>query len=131
MPTLNPVTQSPMHTGPTFDPAAEKARPLYRQEPFQIQASGPIKVEIASRPRPMTHRVSHDIVAGRTQVSARQGNANPAAVGGTDVSSIWAVSDPHQLSFLADEESGTSMGMLKTVGLGLALGWVALKVLRG
>lgn len=128
---------SAMHIGPTVDSAVEKARPLFRQEPFQLQAGKAPGVSLTLKPRPearsglpLAGMGFGQIQAERVTVSARQGNGNPANAGADDVTSSWSVSDPGQLAFLAEEQAKTPMGLVKPLLIGLALGWVGLKLSR-
>lgn len=128
---------SAMHIGPTVDSAAEQARPLIREEPFQLQATRAPGVSLTLKPRPearsglpLSGMGFGQIQAQRITVSARQGNGNPANAGADDVTSAWSVSDPGQLAFLADEQAKTPMGFIKPLLIGLALGWVGLKLAR-
>jgi hypothetical protein len=123
MPTYDPVTQSPMHIGPTIDTDAEQSAMKWRSEPHEIMARKGTPIRLAMKTRPVTHRVNHGLRAGSAVVLSRMGNDNPAAAGRDDATSVWSVSDPY-LSGDA-EDAQKSKNWLLAIGLGIGLGVLA------
>lgn len=112
---------------PTRDGATKLQTPMVnigRREPHQITAGGPVPIAMATKPRPMTTRVSHQLAAGRTNVMHRDSNVNPDNAGGAAVTSSWGLSGPEadgQDVTLIDqpEGSGVGIGIVAAVGVGL------------
>lgn len=119
-------------SSPTIDMAAEAAVPLHREEPYQLQAQPAPTLRLATKSRPLTHKMVHDLVGGRIPVRVRQSNINPDNAGEEAVSSMWALSDP-QLAADVDPAAespapgglGISVGALGIgVAIGLGLWWM-------
>jgi hypothetical protein len=86
----------PGQTGPTRDWHAIAAKePVYRQEPWQIQANR-LPVSLAGAPkRPRTYlQQAPAIPLQRLPVSVRSSNQSPIEAGTGVQSSTWRVSDP-------------------------------------
>lgn len=120
MPTLNPLTANGMASGPTIDTNREIEQPLFRREPFQLDAGGPVALSLKNRPRPVTHRMDHTLQAGRARVLTKISNLNPDNAGGDAVTGVWGLNDPQALAQdpAAVAKSRTGVMMLLGVALG-------------
>jgi hypothetical protein len=108
MPVLDPVVHDPMFTGPTIKP--EHDVPLRRVEPFQLVAAKAPPLHMATRPRPMTTRVVHELVASKVPLTARRGNANPANAGLGDETADVVVNDPEAEPGEGDDHQAEARG---------------------
>jgi hypothetical protein len=115
MPTLDPIADNPLHTGPTVDWEQERSMPLERDEPFQIRARNATASLKRQPKRPPTARPTYQISAGHTRVLAKNANQNPDAMGTDAVTSDWQLSDPDQLA--ADQAAETRRNLLMVGGL--------------
>lgn len=121
MPALDPIQYDPTRDGPTN--LQRNMRAIGRREPFQIQAAGPVPIQMSAKPRPMTHRVTHQMSAGRTPVLHRASNANPDNAGQGPVTSSWGLSGPdadgQDRTMIDDAREGIGIGMTALIGVGL------------
>ena len=124
MPTLDQLAGLGMVSGPTIDTNKEIETPLYRQEPFQLDAGGPVALSLKQRPRPVTHRMDHTLRAGHARVLTRVSNLNPDNAGGDAVTSVWGLNDPNALAQdpAAPQNNRMMIGLLLT---GVAAGAAA------
>jgi hypothetical protein len=86
----------PGQTGPTRDwHAIAAGEPVYRQEPWQIQANR-LPVNLMAAPRRPQTQVKQDpaIPLQRLPVTVRSSNQRPVEAGLGPQSSTWRVSDP-------------------------------------
>lgn len=112
------------HVGPTVNTNAELAVPVFRQEAHEIvAASAPINLQ-AAKPRPLTHKMNHSLMAAPAIALTRSANDNPAAAGEGDQTSMWGASGA--LGEAAGEGVGRMVPMLL---IGAAVG-VALAAMR-
>jgi len=107
--------------GPTIDTNRELAAPVYRQEPYQLDAGGPVPISLRSRPRPVTHRMDHTLQAGHARVLTKVSNLNPDNAGGDAVTGVWGLNDPFALA--QDEVAASGrLGMLVMLGVVIGAG---------
>lgn len=121
MPTLDQLAGTGMVSGPTIDTNRELRAPVYRQEPYQLDAGGPVPISLKDRPRPVTHRMDHSLRAGRTRVLTRVSNLNPDNAGGDAVTGVWGLSDPDVPAEGAPVTGGRT-GMMVLLGVALGAG---------
>lgn len=105
MPALNATRADAV--GPTIDPSEELSRPLFRQEPFQIEAHRGPGISLATKARPRTRKIVHGIDQGMVPVMVRNSNSNPANAGQGDRTSDWRLSVPGMQQLADDATDGT------------------------
>jgi hypothetical protein len=109
----------PGQTGPTRDwHAIAATEPVYRQEPWQIQANRlPVQLSgPAKRPRTQVQQAPA-IPLQRLPVSVRSSNQSPVQAGLGPQNSTWRLSDPHTMDAQTNALAGLPSGALPGMGL--------------
>lgn len=133
MPVLDSFLHDPLRSGGTIDTDAEHAVPVVREEPFQIRAARGLPISMRRQTRPVTHRVDHQLQAGKVVVLNRQSNLNPDNAGADAMTAVWNVSNPMQ-THLADDGQDAFLakaGIGTLLIVGGAIGLAAFLLSRG
>lgn len=116
--------------GPTVNSNLEQAVPLTREEPFQLKAQKALPISIATKDRPLTSRVDHQLRAAPAVVLNRSSNQNPSNLGQDEVTSIWGISDPFAAQNALGEASAPKQ-WIKPVLVGSAIALMGCLILKG